>query len=240
MAYLLDPATGVLRFADDAGITDDARRRVGPVARGRARRRAVRAGRRGAADPADRRLPDRSELRPLPGRGPARADARDPFVPRRAADRGRSRVRGDGHLLEPGRRVRRARRRARPGAGRPRRGGDGQRRADRAARRLARRGRAARRRGARPARDRRPDHGRPRPRPRSSSWPSTRPPGSSAPTAPGSTCSTTTARCTGPTTRRPGGGPGSGRSAAAARRRPARGSPAGRSASCSRCSPATT
>ena len=31
LAYLLDPATGVLRFADDAGITDDQPPALGPL-----------------------------------------------------------------------------------------------------------------------------------------------------------------------------------------------------------------
>ena len=76
MAYLLDPATGILRFADDAGITDDRRRRwvrslkvepgVGMFGRAVAR----------AIDRHDRRLPGRSELRPLRGRRSTRRDAR--------------------------------------------------------------------------------------------------------------------------------------------------------------------
>jgi GAF domain-containing protein len=54
MAYLLDPATGILRFADDAGITDDRRRRwvrtlevkpgVGLFGRAVAERRIVQSG----------------------------------------------------------------------------------------------------------------------------------------------------------------------------------------------------
>ena len=85
MAYLLDEATGILRFATDAGITDDQRRAwvrslkvdigVGMFGQAVAERR----GRR------DRRLPGRPVLRPLPRRRPPRRRPRDPLVPRRPA-----------------------------------------------------------------------------------------------------------------------------------------------------------
>ncbi len=112
----------------------------------------------------ERRLPERPVLRPLRGRRPARPDARDPLVHRRADDRRRPVFGAMGTYT-------------------PRVGafgeaeialvkaladhaalGDRQRRADRPAGRLPGGGRAAGRDRAGPARDRRPDHRPARPR----------------------------------------------------------------------------
>ena len=48
MVYLIDPATGHLRFAHDAGIREPAHSELGPQHRPPGRRRDVRAGGRGA------------------------------------------------------------------------------------------------------------------------------------------------------------------------------------------------
>ena len=135
---------------------------LGPPAEGRARGGHVRPGRRRAADRRQRRLSERPVLRPLRGRRPAGPDPRHPLLHRRPDDGRRPGVRRHGHLHPARRGVRRGGDRPGPGAGRPCRDRDRERRADRPAGALPGGGRAASGDRARPARDRRPDHGPPR------------------------------------------------------------------------------
>ena len=186
MVYLVDPATGHLRFAHDAGIRSRRSRAwvrsidlpvgVGIFGQSVAERAVVR----------DRRLPHRCLVRPRTGHGSRGRRPRDPLDGRRAARRRRCRLRGAGHLLVARRRVQPCADRARPCAGRSRGRRDAQRAPDRGARRLTVRARQARRRRALAAA--RSGHGSAPPRTSrpSSSSPWTRLPGCSTPRAPGS------------------------------------------------------
>ena len=160
MVYLIDPATGRLRFAHDAGIRSRRSREwvrsidlpvgVGLFGQAVAERGVVLTGDY-LADPAFAHAEDTDRVvarhrHPLDGGGTAR----------RRGDR----LRGDGHLLVPRRRIQPVRHRARPRARRPCRGGHGQRPAHRGPGRVATRARRPRRRRAVPARDRGPDQRR--------------------------------------------------------------------------------
>ncbi len=157
MVYLVDPATGHLRFAHDAGIRSKRSRDwvrsirlpVGTGMFGQAvATREVVLTDDYLTDPAFDHAPETDRVVEDIG---IRSMVAAPLVDRR---RGLRRDRG---LQQPPVRLRPGERRPRPRAGRPRRRGDGERPADRAAGPLAGRAGRPRRRRALAARDRRPD-----------------------------------------------------------------------------------
>ena len=160
MVYLVDPATGHLRFAHDAGIRSRRSRAwvrsidlpvgVGIFGRAVAERAVVR----------DQRLPGRRRVHSRTRDRSRGRRHRDPLDGRGAAGRRRHGLRRAGHVLLARRRVQPGPDRARPRAGRPRRRRDAQRRPHRGARRVAHGARQAGRRRAVAARDRGADQRR--------------------------------------------------------------------------------
>ena len=204
MVYLVDPATGHLRFAHDAGIGSAAQPRLGPQPSSSP----LGTGMFGRAV-AERAVVVTDDYRDGPGLPPRRGDRprrrrhRHPLDGRGAARRGRRGLRGDRHVLHPRRDafdpaqialVRALADHAAAAMANARLIEDARPLADRA--RRARRGRAD------AARDQRPDLGRRGPARACSSWRSTRRPACCAPTARASTSSTRLRACSaGPTPR---------------------------------------
>ena len=200
MVYLVDPATGHLRFAHDAGIRSPRSRAwvrsielpVGTGMFGRA------VAERGVVM-TDDYLADTDD-RPRRRHGPRRRRHRHPVDGRRPARQRRDRLRRDRRLQRQGGGLQPVAGRARPGARRPCGRGHGERQPHRGARPLARGARQAGRGRAFAPRDRGPDQRRRGPARRSSRAPSTRPHACSARTAPASTSSTPRRGCcAGPT-----------------------------------------